>query len=182
MKHLMILILLFSTAKVFAGEGNSLVRFVCQGYSVSDGELFNKVVIVEQTSLKEVDSSEIVDGSVMIDSKGEYYTGDTEARMRIYNGVSLVSDEKTKEEIINELLKKQASRDIEGTLMDFTGIGGRLTSTFGFDSITPYEFKGFILDLKDLTYGRIITNNGAARMHEDGRYRCEEPVLMPVSE
>ena len=182
MKHLIILILLFSTTGAFA-EDNNLVRFACQKYSVSNGQLLSTVVIVEQTSVKKFEDTEIINGSDMIkDPLENVYTYDTAFRMRIYNGVSLVSNEKTKGEIIGELLNTRASLDKDGDLMDFTGTGYRDGTWFNFDSLTPYDFKVFYLNLEDLSKGQIRTNSGAINMHEDGFYQCEEPVLIPISE
>lgn len=185
MKHLISLILFLSVTNSFAAENNFL-RFVCQKYYALSGEPSNNVVIVEQTSVKRFNSKKngVVDGSDLINPKGKNYTGQTEFRMRIFNDVSLVSDDKTKEEIIKELLKKQANRDIDGDLMDFKGIGYRLGSGFAFDSKfnsegVPYN-KTLLIKFNDLSDGEMVTDNAASTMFEDGLYRCEEPVLIPV--
>ena len=179
MKHFISLILLLSTTKAFTADTDTLVRFVC--HRGEDRGFINTVVIVEQTSVKAIEYNENVDGSAMIDSDGEIYTKDTPFRMRIYNDVSLVSDKKTKEEIIEELFKQSASRDLNGELMDFTGKGGRFKSEFIFSSENPYD-KSFLIDLNDPTYVQMSTSGGAGIMLEDGPYQCEDPVLIPVTE
>lgn len=177
MKHLISLILFFSVTNAFTAESNSLLRFTCQKYYISDGELANRVFILEQTSIKQIDSSQVIDGSDLINPKGKYYTGETEFRMRIYNA-SLISDDQTKEEIIEELLKQEASRDTTNRLLDFKGTGGRLELTIDFGSKDPYN-KSILIDLNDLSEAQMQTNSGATNMLEDGFYRCEEPVLIP---
>ena len=143
------------------------------------------MIILEQTSVKAVkDTSDIIDGSAMTDPQWGFRTRQTTFRMRIYNGVSLVSDEKTKEEIIEELLKKPASRDIDGDLMDFTGSGSRTSSTFVFRP-KPYDFKSLSVDLRDLSGGwtkTTITNSDENITYEDGFYQCEKPVFIPIKE
>ena len=179
MRHWMGVALLLGAATAVA-ETN-LAQFVCQRMN-SKGHLLDTVVIVEQTSTKAIDRvlSDTVDGSNLIDPDGEpFYTGTTAARMRFYNGVSLVSADKTKEEIVESLLQQPASAYPNGELMDFTGKGSRFGSGFGFTSMTSWGFKSFGLDLEDLGYGRVTTANGALTMLEDGFYRCEEPVLVP---
>ena len=118
--------------------GHSLVRFVCQKYSVLSGERLNRVVVTEQLSVQSIDGNDTVDGSDLIDIEGELYTEKAPFRMRIYNDVSLVSSEQTKEEIIADLLHKPAGRDVDGDLMDFSGKGRRFKGRFTFSSITPY--------------------------------------------
>ena len=180
MKHLITFIFLLSTVTAFAETKNNLVRFVCQQYNDAAGtELFDRVVIAEQISVEAIKKSlvDTVDGSEMTDyQEGDIYTQQTAFRMRIYNGTSLVSGEKTKKEIIEELLKKPASPDVDGELMDFTGTGYRMDSTFYFNSTNPYN-KSLSVNLKE-NKGRVKTNNGAMRMIEDGPYHCEEPVLI----
>ena len=187
MRHWMGVALLLGAATAVA-ETN-LAQFVCQRMN-SKGHLLDYVVIVEQTSTKAIDpidgvSPDTVDGSNLIDPDsgttawGEYYSGTTTFRMRFYKGVSLVSADKTKEEIVESLLQQPASAYPNGELMDFTGKGSRFFSGFGFESMTSWGPKSFTLDLDDLGWGRVGTANGAVRMLEDGPYRCEEPVLVP---
>ena len=185
MKYFVVSMLFLLMSASLAAEDSGLLRFVCQKYYFSNGRPSDKVAIVEQLSTRRIDSdgveieSEIIDGSDLINSNGKTYSGQTAFRMRIFSGVSLLSNDKTKEEVIEELLEQEASRDIKGRLMDFKGKGGRLRSTFGFETKLPYD-KGLLVDLKDLDNGTMDTNNAASTMFEDGLYRCEEPVLIPV--
>ena len=185
MKHLIRLILLLSTITTFAKTKSSLVLFACQQYYGPNSELFNRVIILEQTSVKAIkDISKIVDGSALINPKGEFRTRQTAFRMRIYNEVSLISNEKTKKEIIEELLKKPASPDVNGELMDFIGSGSRTSSIFVFHP-TPYDFKSLSIDLRDLSSGwtkTTITTSDRDIMYDDSFYQCEKPVLIPIKE
>ena len=162
-----------------AASGHSLVRLVCQQYSATDGELFNRVVIVEQTSINEIDDpTRIIDARTLLDyDSGEAYTGDVPARMRIYSGVSLGSDDRANETITEALRRQPASRDSDGTLMDFTGRAYRTDRALGFESISPDDSKAFSLGFRTMRNGYIRTNDGTVRMDEDGRYRCETPAL-----
>ena len=160
-------------------KGHSLVRFVCQQQSiVTSHKLLDTVVIAEQLSVEEFDGDEIIDVADLIDPDGKVYTKRVPFRMRIYNDVSLVHSERSKEEVIDDLLQRSASRDIDGDLMDFTGKGGRFMSEFAFSSITPYAYKALFVDLDGTSNGSMSTNNGAFTMHEDGPYRCEPPTLI----
>ena len=181
MRHFIALILFLSMTSNLAAEGSKLLRFVCQDYTdySATGKPNNRVAIVEQLSTKSIDGDEVIDASDLIDPQGRVYTGQTESRMRIYNGVSLISDDRTKEEIIEELLKQEASRDINDVLLDFKGVGSRLQSTFAFEGETPYD-KTLHVRLNDLSEGSMFTDSAARVMYEDGSYRCEEPVLIPV--
>ena len=157
-------------------EGHSLVRFVC--HRGEDQGYINRVIIVEQTSIKTIENSlaDTVDGSEIIDPQVDY-TDQTPFRMRIYDDVSLVSNERTKEEVIEELLGKPAGRDLNGELMDFTGTGYSMNNIFKFNSTTPYE-KSLYVYLKEEFEGEVDTNNGARMMLEDGPHRCEPPTLV----
>lgn len=120
------------------------VRFVCQAYDIFDQKFRNRVIIVEQTSTKSLSRYSPLDwvaGSSFIDlnSKDIYMgmTGTTEFRMRIYIA-TLFSDDKTEQEIIEDLLKKPGDFRVakyefqDPAPMDYTGTGHRDKSTFYF--------------------------------------------------
>ena len=120
------------------------VRFVCQAFDQFDYEFRNRVMILEQTSTKTLDTYsnlDQVDGSSMIDldSKATYMgvTGTAEFRMRFYIG-SLISESETEEEIIEELVKKPgdfrvAKYDFQDPApMDYIATGYRDGPTFYF--------------------------------------------------
>ena len=161
-----------------ANQGHSLARFVCQQFS-ANSKLLDRVVIVEQLSVQLIDYPDEppLDGSDLLDPGGRTYTRQVPARMRIFNDVSLVSDTKPKEEIIDELLRAKASLNSDGDRMDFRGRASRFKSRFSFDAQKPYV-KSFFIDLEDPTNIWVNTNNGAGIMPEDGNYRCEDPVLV----
>ena len=183
MKRLLTAILLLSVCgtTLAQAQGNTLLRFVCQKYYVSDLEMSQRVAIAEQLSVQRIGSTEIVDSYALTDHRGKSYTGQVPGRMRLYR-TSIVSDEKTKEQIVEELLERPADKDLRGRVMDFMGTGSRLTGTFGFDSQKPYN-KSIIVDLIEgsselpqeigLPYmGQLATDNAASTMLEDGFYGC----------
>ena len=167
-------------------KGPSLARFVCQQYDITTGSFYDRVLIAEQLSVQAITQgtafTDTIDGSLMIDLE-EPYSGSVAFRMRNYENVSLVSAEKTKDEIIRELLDRSASRATGGSfLMDYTGEGSRLAEEFLFISDSdsePFIMKSLSIDLTDLR-GSLSTNHGTSRMLQDGLYRCEPPVLVPV--
>lgn len=135
------------------------VRFVCQAFDRFDYEFRNRILILEQTSTKVHDTYsnlEQMDGSSIIDlnSKATYMgmTGTAEFRMRFYIG-SLVSENQTEEEIIEELLKKPGDFRVakyefqDPAPMDYIGTGNRDGSTFYF--FYEREKDGF---RKDFTF------------------------------
>ena len=192
MKYLIVsLSLLLFTSQALSKmvpTGNHLVRFICQNdlsNIPSSILIFDRVVILEQTSSKvpNTDSaeSETIEGSVLIDPNSEvFFTDDAAFRMRIYNNASLVSSEKTEEQIIGELLAGKSSLDSYNRPMDYTGIGGRMDDLFTFRSTGPYEFERNVdIFLGEKAEGYIDTNLGASNMSGDGTYNCKEPVLVP---
>ena len=174
MKYLIVsLSLLLFTSQALSKmvpTGNHLVRFICQNdisNIPSDILVLDRVVILEQTSSKvpNTDSAmpETIEGSVLIDPNSEVFFTDRAAfRMRIYNNASLVSSEKTEEQIIEELLASKASLDSYDRPMDYTGIGVRMDDLFSFRSTGPYEFlrdtKIFLREKE----GYVSTNFGAS--------------------
>ncbi len=120
------------------------VLFVCQAYDRFFHKFRNRVLILEQTSTKSLSSYSPlnhVNGSSMIDlnSKDTYMgmTGSTEFRMRFYIA-TLISEDKTEEEIIRELLKKPGDFRVakyefqDPAPMDYIGTGYRDGPTFYF--------------------------------------------------
>lgn len=207
---------------------NNLVRFVCQKYGEVGKNFFDTVAILEQMSVQgvfrktEEDGNSIksivqpvtVDGPMIIDADGlsilEAFdnsdlkmltTGKVTFRMRIYNNTSLVSSEKTKDQIVDELLRQKASLDSRGQPMDFIAKGHSykwsnssqfyfLFSFFAYshgDSI----YRKFSIDLserRELGYhakfkAKIDFSEPLDRK-ENGVYYCEKPVFVskPVME
>lgn len=142
------------TAKVQQTDKSSQrVLFVCQAFDRFDYKFRNRVMILEQTSTKTLDTYsnlDQVEGSSIIDlnSKATYMgmTGTAEFRMRFYIG-SLVSENETEEEIIEELLKKPGDFRVakyefqDPAPMDYIGTGNRDGSTFHF--VYEREKDGF---------------------------------------
>ena len=186
MKYLVIILSLFLfTNKSFSKQiptGHQLVRLVCQATD-SEGHLEDYVLILEQSSSKplstEITGLKTIDGSVLIDPENEIYlTDDAAFRLRVYEA-SLVSKEKTEEEIIEGLLSSKAGLDLKNRPMDYTGTGARLDDDFIFKSTGPYKFlKKVKISMKNFK-GYMNTNLGASRSLEDGYYTCQEPVLIP---
>lgn len=126
-----------------SGEDPTRVRFVCQAFSDTSYEFRNRVMILEQTSTKNLGGygPDPVDGSSIIDlnSDATYMgmTGVAEFRMRIYIA-SLISEEETEEEIIEQLLEKNGDYRVaryefqDSAPMDYFGTGHRDESTFVF--------------------------------------------------
>ena len=186
MKYLVIILSIFLfTNKSFSKQiptGFQLLRLVCQAYWASDGNLKDYVLILEQTSSNTINTtadSKTIDGSVLIDPESEtYFTDEAAFRLRVYKA-SLVSEEKTEEEIIKDLLSSRAGLDLKNRPMDYTGEGLRWSKTFTFKSTGPYKFlKTVNVSMKDLK-GDMSTNLGASRSLEDGLYTCKKPVLIP---
>ena len=138
------------------------VRFVCQAFDIVDYEFRNRVMILEQTSTKPLDTYpnfDLVDGSFFIDmnSGATYYTNHmgmtdlAEFRLRIYR-TSLISEDKTEEEIIKELLKNPGDLRVvknpfqDHTPMDYIGSGFRFGSVFSFSY--EREKDGFLKEVK----------------------------------
>ena len=180
MKRSIVAILLLSTIGTIPvkAQDHSFLRIACQKYYVSDRELSAVVVIVEQLSVERIGGTDIVDGAALVNPGGKSYTGQAAFRMRIFRSASLMSYGKTREEVVEELLRRPASTDLRGFTMDFSGIGSRLNDTFGFGSTSPYD-KSLTVDLKDLWNAQLATDNAASTMLEDGFYKCEDPFLMP---
>lgn len=127
-----------------SGEDATRVRFVCQAYDQFDHEFRNRVMILEQTSTKVLDrysGLDLVDGSSIIDLNSDAtYMGMTataEFRMRFYIA-SLISEDETEEEMIEQLVKKNGDYRVakyefqDSAPMDYLGTGYRDESTFYF--------------------------------------------------
>ena len=101
---------------------------VCQAYLDKDNEieLFNFVLILEQISSKTINTetafSDTLDGSILIDPDNKMSTDEVAFRLRVYNA-SLVRKGKTEEEIIEDLLSREADMDVNQQRMDYMGRG-----------------------------------------------------------
>ena len=191
MKYLISLSLFLAATQAFSEAtptGNHLLRFVCQEYSIEDP--LNNVLLLEQLSVIPLDKKSVaggfdtVDGSVLIDPDDyvRFYTGEVDFRMRIFK-TSLISDQRSADQIIEDLIQREADLDVEGQLMDYTGYGVRVLSEFRFISTGSSEFvKDVSISLLDESIslkkfeGGMDTKNGSL---EDGIYRCKDPVLIP---
>ena len=169
MRYLVIFIFLFSTSPVLSAwkpTGNNLVRFVCQGYS--GGEPYNEVIVIEQLSVDTVDGSLHIVPDEIEGGLGE----ENRFRMKMHLDSSLISSERTKKEIIRDLLTQPASlNSYDGTRMEYEGVGLRWMSEFNFVS----DDESRIFDMHDLRNLEAFLENGAA-----GAFlQCEEPELFP---
>ena len=168
MRYLIVFVLLFFTNPAFSEwkpTGNNLVRFVCQEYS--GGKPRNFVIVVEQLSVDTVDGSLHIIPDEIEGGFGE----ENRFRMKFYIESSLISSEKTKEEMIRDLLTQPATLDDDGTKMEYEGVGSRWASEFGFVS----EDESKIFDMHDLRNLEAFLENGSG----GGFFRCEEPELFP---
>ena len=164
------------------------MRLVCQQTS---GD-FHHVLILEQASSESLNDityeDTTTDGSVIADPEITVINS-VPFRLRVYNaslvpGVRMeeeIAEElnRTEEEAIEELLSREASRDMNGRSMDYTGEGFNLWGQINFDSTAPYHFtKGVTISMDDYA-GCMETNHGATSYSGDGLYGCMEPVLVP---
>ncbi len=169
-----------------------MIRIACQEVQ-ADGELIDRVLIIEQLSTEATDkhlyssAPDHFDGVELI-TPGlsshilPAYTFKAPFRMRIYNQVSLVSPTKSRDQIVQRLLQTKAGKDpAKGFLMDYQGLGYRYESSLIFRSKDPHGF------LKKIEIGLMGRNNRKGYMTTnltaglvDGPYICDEPVLIPV--
>ena len=170
MRYLIIVfVFLFSTTPGFSAwkeTGNNLARFVCQEYSYDEPR--NLVIIVEQLSVDTVDGSLHIDPDEIEGELGE----ENRFRMKIYRDSTLISSEKTKEEVIKDLLSQEASLDSDGNRMEYEGMGSRFLFEFTF--VSEDESKVFNIDLRNR--GADISNNNIII---SAFLQCEEPELFP---
>lgn len=146
-----------------SGEDTARVRFVCQAYDRFDHEFRNRVMILEQTSTRVLDkysNLDLVDGLAIIDLNSEAtymgMTGTAEFRMRFYIA-SLISEEETDEEMIEQLMKNNGDYRVaqyefqDAAPMDYLGTGYRDESTFYFNyqRQTDAFSKQFDFDLSE---------------------------------
>ncbi len=187
MKYLISLSLLFFTTRALSKmmpTGYQLARFVCRGSTFYNRKPLDFVVILEQTSSTVLNingasyDKKIIDGSVVI-ALDNFWTGNAPFRMRIYR-TSLVSDEKKEEQIIEELLRKEADPDSQGRPMDYTGrVSWWPGNKIAFESTAPYNFlKEMSISLKDKE-GVVRTEFGKISLSGDEFYVCKDPVLVP---
>ena len=98
---LLLVLALFAIPPMTCAEeptaGDRLVRFVCQARDAATERFLDRVLILEQVSAKSLNTepaqSNAIDGTVLIDWNHEISaTDDAAFRMRIYEGVSLISN------------------------------------------------------------------------------------------
>ena len=95
-----VIILFASPAEVYseaASAGDRLARFVCQARDAANETFLDRVLVLDQTSTKPLNADsaqyDTIDGTVLIDGDHETsFTDDAAFRMRIFNGVSLISN------------------------------------------------------------------------------------------
>ncbi len=182
MKYLIMGLCLF----LFAGQafskqiptGYQLVRFVCEEKDLGWGSEY--ILILEQISSKTLNRdsaiSKTIDGSAFIDSGSDVIlTDDGEFRLRIYDKI----DGKTKEQMIEDFLKREADLDFSNRPMDYVGKGYRKKGVPAFESTGPHSFiKGMNIYLNHNMDGGLDTLN-ARSMKGDESYLCDEPVFVP---
>lgn len=187
MKYLISLSLLFFTTRAFSKTiptGHELARFVCQGSMFNDRKPLDFVVILEQTSSKTLKingilyDKKIIDGSVLV-ALDNFWTDYAPFRMRVYR-TSLLSDEKTEKQIIEELLRKKADLDSHGRQMDYTGrVSWWPRNKINFESTAPYDFLREMSISLENKEGIIQTEFGKISLLGDGFYICKDPILIP---
>ena len=132
-------------ANVKAPTGQNLVRFVCQAYDSIDHEFRKRVIVLDQLSTKPFNKytdHDTINGSDLIDPKSRknnFYGMRNSARFRLRIYIAtLISRDRTEEEIIEELLKRPGDHRVakyefqDPARMDYTGRGDRIQSRFDF--------------------------------------------------
>lgn len=196
--HLVLLVSLVLAAGAISAKASQTdtpvqrVRFVCQAFDyVGDHEFRNRVIILEQTSTTPLDAYpdlDQVDGSIFFDRNWTppSYMGvsdSAEFRLRVYIA-TLISDDKTEEEIIEELLERPGDyRDSDSWFkvqdpgpMDYIGYGIRIDSTFYFiyERETDGFRKDFDLDLDEFYRGDVFDIDNLRDLDTDSLKRLDE--------
>ncbi len=162
--------------------GYQLVRFVCEEEDIGWGSEY--ILILEQISSKTLNRdsamSETIDGSAFIDLGSDVtLTDDGEFRLRIYDKI----DGKTKEQMIEDFMKREADLDFFNRPMDYVGKGYRSKSIITFESTGPYSFirsmNVYLDGIHDGISGGVSTTNAGRSMKGDELYLCDESVFVP---
>ena len=203
MKQLFLLFILILLPFMFVGAGyedvggkdqqtdinaekipQNLLRLVCRKINARyiDILLPDRVIILNQIS------NQFVNGSDLIALEPNVPTAQTEFKMSIYKA-SLISDKKTKEQIINELLGKRPDFEYDGLV--FRDESSRLIFSNPPETATKIEMvvhmDGYLTrnivearEFRFANWGWFFIENSDKSSHllEDGIYHCEDPILL----